>query len=252
MKVLVIVKAVPDTGARITATDDGSGVTLDGVNLECNAYDEFGLEQALQVGGEITALSVGGAEMDEALRKALALGVGAAVRIEPAAGLDPLGSARLIAAWAGDKGFGLIFAGKQAVDTDQAQMPQLVAELLDWPHATAVSRFEAGDGEVTAVKRFEFGEVTQTVKLPAVISCEKGLNEPRFPSLQGRLKAKKKPIDLIEAGSLGVEAADLAPRIQTEGYENPPEKQPGRILEGDAAEAAAALVKALREEAKVV
>ncbi len=259
MKIAVCVKQVPSTTARIAPTADGSAIDLAGVEMILNPYDEYAVEEALRVkdkvaGSEVTALTVGTADVAKVLTQAFALGADEGLLIE-APGADAAAAARCAAAALKTLGPDLIFCGRQAIDDDQWLFPGMLAELLDVPHVTAASAFELDASGTKATCRcvVEGGEQVVEVQLPAVISANKGLNEPRVPTLKGRLNAKKKKPQVKKPSELGLSDADIAPALPGTAYAPPPEKQPGKMIEAAApADAAAELVKLLRDEAKVI
>ncbi len=251
MKIGVLVKQVPDTETKIRILDDGSGIESGDIKWVVNPYDEFAIEEALklkqQEGGEVVIFSVGPDRAQEAIRTALAMGGDRGVHVvdEPA---EPWITASKLASVVQAEGSEILFAGKQAVDDDAVQVPVMVAELLSWPHVSAISTFECADGKVKA-NRVVGGGVTLVTEttLPGLFSCDKGLNEPRYASLPGIMKARRKKIDKpADAGS-----ADSL--ITVSNYRLPPERPAGQIVEGETAqEQAAELVRLLREEAKVL
>jgi electron transfer flavoprotein beta subunit len=247
---VVCVKQVPDTETRVKLAADGRHLDPAGVTWVLNPYDEYAVEQALRVreqqsGGEVVAISVGGAGAQTTLRNVLALGADRAIHLrtdQPAP--DPLAVARALAAEIRGLGPGLVWFGKQAVDDDQAQVGPIVAELLDLPCATVAASFALEGEKVTVERDIEGGREVLELTLPAVISADKGLNEPRYASLKGIMAAKKKPIEEKPA-ELG------EPNLEVVALELPPARAAGRIV-GQGAAAAAELVRVLREEAKVI
>jgi electron transfer flavoprotein beta subunit len=249
----VIMKHVPDSEALIKVKPDGSGYVKEGVKFVMNPYDEFGVEEALKKkeaagAGEVTIVSLGPERSVEAIRTALAMGAdkGVLLKIGEDEYTDALGVAKALAAELKGGDYKLIFCGKQAIDDDMAQVGPMVAELLDLPCVTVVTKVEVSGDKAVLTREIEGGKEIVEVKLPAVVACQKGLNEPRYASLPGIMKAKKKPLDIKDAK---LEAANS----EITKWEAPPQRPPGRIIEGDdAAAKAKALVKALREEAKVI
>jgi electron transfer flavoprotein beta subunit len=247
---VVCVKQVPDTETRVKVAADGRNLDPAGVTWVLNPYDEYAVEQALRVreqqgGGEIVAVSIGGASVPTALREVLALGADRAVHLRtdvPAP--DPLSLARALVAEVGGLGADLVWFGKQAVDDDQGQVGPMVAELLGLPCATVAATFALADGRITVEREIETGREVVELALPAVVTAEKGLNEPRYASLKGRMAAKKKAIEERPA-ALG------APALEVVALELPPARPAGRIV-GQGAEAVAELVRALRDEAQVI
>ena len=263
MKIGVLVKQVPDTESRIVPSSDGASISEDGLKFVPNPYDEFAIEQALQLkeanGGEVVVFGLGPNRALDALRTALAMGADRAVHLSDDAyqGGDAIATARALAAAVKKEEIELVFAGRQAVDDDNMQVPQLVAEELGWPSLSSVHSFELKDGAIEA-RRFSDGgeDEVWSSSLPAVVSADKGLNEPRYASLPGIMKAKKKPVDTPAPGDLGLDAASLGQagsRLSVTNYAEPPARPAGRIIdEGDLSASVKELVRALREEAKVI
>jgi electron transfer flavoprotein beta subunit len=247
---VVCVKQVPDTETRVKLAADGRNLDPAGVTWVLNPYDEYAAEQALRVreqqgGGEVVAISVGGAGVQTTLRNVLALGADRAVHLKSeSAAPDPLAVARALAAEIRGLGPGLVWFGKQAVDDDQAQVGPVVAELLDLPCVTVAATFVLEGEKVTVEREIEGGREVVELALPAVITADKGLNEPRYASLKGIMAAKKKPIEEKPA-ELG------EPNLEVVALELPPARAAGRIV-GQGAEAVAELVRVLREDAKVI
>jgi electron transfer flavoprotein beta subunit len=249
----VIMKHVPDSEALIKVKPDGSGYVKEGVKFVMNPYDEFGVEEALKNkeaagAGEVTILSLGPERSVEAIRTALAMGAdkGVLLKIGEDEYTDALGVAKALAEELKSGDFKLIFCGKQAIDDDMAQVGPMVAELLDLPCVTVVTKVEVSGDKAVLTREIEGGKEIVEVTLPAIVACQKGLNEPRYASLPGIMKAKKKPLEIKD---IKLEAANS----EITKWEAPPERPPGRIIEGDdPAAKAKALVKALREEAKVI
>jgi electron transfer flavoprotein beta subunit len=246
-------KHVPDSEALIKVKPDGSGYVKEGVKFVMNPYDEFGVEEALKNkeaagAGEVTILSLGPERSVEAIRTALAMGAdkGVLLKIGEDEYTDALGVAKALAEELKSGDFKLIFCGKQAIDDDMAQVGPMVAELLDLPCVTVVTKVEVSGDKAVLTREIEGGKEIVEVTLPAIVACQKGLNEPRYASLPGIMKAKKKPLEIKD---IKLEAANS----EITKWEAPPERPPGRIIEGDdPAAKAKALVKALREEAKVI
>lgn len=258
MKIAVCIKLVPSTTALIRVAASGLSLDLAGVELVLSPYDELALEEALRTrekfaGSELLALSIGGHGATRILEHAYALGVDRALLVK-AVDLDARAAARCAAAALKSFAPDLVFCGRQAIDDDQWLFPGALAEWLDLPHVTALSSFEldAGGGKATCRRRIEGGEECIELRLPAVVSCDKGLNDPRSPTLKGRLNSKKKPITIQTPADLGLDAAALAPAFQISGYAPPPAKSPGRVLSSPPQAAAAELARLLREEAKVI
>ncbi len=247
---VVCVKQVPDTETRVRVAADGRSLDPAGVTWVLNPYDEYAVEQALRVreqqgGGEIVAVSGGGPAVPAALREVLALGADRAIHLTTdAVAPDPLSLARALVAELRGLGAELVWFGKQAVDDDQAQVGPMVAELLGLPCATVAASFALADGRITVEREVETGREVVELPLPAVITAEKGLNEPRYASLKGRMAAKKKAIE--------ERPAELGPPVlEVVALELPPARPAGRIV-GQGAAAVVELVRALRDEAQVL
>ncbi len=252
MNVVVLVKQVPDTATRIKVSSGGVEIDPRGVNYVMNPYDEFAVEEALRVkelhGGQVTVLTVGGEKADEALRTALAMGADEAVRVSADA-KDPLTTARAIASVVRELGPDLVIAGKQAVDDDQGQVGSLVAALLDWPQVTVVTELELSPEGGVAEREVEGGVEVVEFSLPAVLTAQKGLNEPRYASLPGIMKAKRKEIRQVAVDA----AVTGEPVLRTTALHVPEERSAGIILRDmDAAALAKELVRLLHEEAKLI
>lgn len=247
---VVCIKQVPDTETRVRVGGDGRSLDPAGVTWIINPYDEFAIEAALQLkeklgAGEVVVVSLGAAGVQTAIRSALAMGADRAIHLKSDAGSpDPLAVALALAAVLRELNPGLVWLGKQAVDDDAAQVGPMLAELLGLPCATRVMKFEL-DGQVARVEReIEGGVESAEVPLPAVLTTDKGLNQPRFASLKGIMAAKKKTIE--------ERPADLgAPALEVVALELPPPRAAGRIV-GEGAAAVPELVRVLREEAKAI
>ncbi len=258
MKIAVCVKQVPDTETRVRIAPDGKGIVETDVNWVVSPYDEFAIEEALKIkeakGGEVVLVSVGPDRVQSALRNGLAMGADAALHLKDAAfeGLDPLGTARVLAAAIKGLGADLIFTGQQGVGGDHSQVPGLLAELLDLPQVTMAVKVELAEGSARVEREVEGAHEVWETSLPAVISAQKGLNEPRYASLKGIMAAKKKPIDVKDAAALGLDPTALAARAVVTSLELPPARQAVRMIEGDADTQVKELLRLLHEEAKVI
>mgnify|MGYP003573293369 CR=1 FL=1 len=256
MEIAVLLKQVPATESLIEIADDGTTIKTDGINWVMNPYDELAVEEALQIraaaGGTVTVFSLGPEKAVEALRTALAMGADTAVRIDPEGkALDGLATADVLAGELKKGSFDLIIAGHRAVDDDNFQVGPAVAEFMGIPHISMVIRQEVADSKIRCTRTIDGGTLVLETALPALITTQRGLNEPRYASLPGIMKAKKKPIDSRALSETGSDAGE--PMVKIVALRLPPQRQGGRIIEGDsAADKAAALVKALREEAKVI
>ena len=263
MRILIVVKQVPDSRATLSVASDGSGIDKAGVKFVCNPFDEFGAEQAVQLREkrsdveEIVAVTIGPADAVATLRTALAMGADCGVHIvaDESVMHDELYLARALAAAIGrdERGFDLILCGKQGIDNDSGELGPALGECLGWPHIGAIVELELNDAgdHATARRRIEGGVEVVEAGLPVLLTCEKGLVEPRYPSLPNIVKAKKKPVETVE-----VEALDgmsgVAPASVFVGLAPPPAREACRMIEGEPAEMAKELVRVLREEAKVV
>jgi electron transfer flavoprotein beta subunit len=254
VKIAVLVKPVPATDTRVKVHADGRHLDPAGVSVVVNPYDEFALEEALQLkekagDGEVVLLTVGPAGAATTIRNGLAMGADRAVLLTASDEPEPLQVARALATEIKAGGFDLVLCGKQAVDDDAAQVPGMLAELLGWPGVTVVAKL-ALDGPVApgttalAHREIEGGIEEVRFALPAVVAAQKGLNEPRYASLKGIMAAKKKPIEERPA-ELG------APGLEVLGLALPKERSAGRIV-GEGVGAVPELVRVLREEAKVI
>ena len=262
MKLIVLMKQVPDTETKVQVKPGETAISTDGVTYVINPYDEYAIEEALKIKeakgeGEVTLLSLGWDKAAEALRTGLAMGADKAVHLNDAAFLD--GDAHSIAvalAKAAQKmECDLILCGKQAIDNDNHQVGVRVAELLGVAHVGVVTKLELEDGKAVAHREIEGGSEVVEVPLPAVITCQKGLNEPRYASLKGIMKAKKKPLEAkapadVDASPDEVGKAGAKTTVLT--MAPPEERAAGRVVEGEPEDAAREVVKLLREEAKVI
>lgn len=249
MKILVAVKRVVDYNVKVRAKADGSGVETANVKMSMNPFDEIAVEEAvrLQEAGkaqEIVAVSLGVAACQDTIRTALAMGADRGILVETDVELQPLAVAKLLKAVVAKEQPDLIILGKQAIDDDANQTGQMLAALLGWPQGTFASKVETGDGTVAVTREIDGGLETVALKLPAVVTTDLRLNEPRFVKLPNIMKAKKKPLDVLKPVDLGV---DVAPRIATLKVQEPPKRQAG-IKVGSVAE----LVDKLRNEAHVI
>jgi electron transfer flavoprotein beta subunit len=258
MNIVVLIKRVPDTETRIQLKD--GKVVTEGISWIISPYDEYGVEEALRIvekhGGKVTLVCLGPEEAKETIRKGLALGADEAIHINDPALLngDASTTAKVLAATLKTLQYDLILAGKQAVDEDNAQVAVRVAELLGLPHVNSVIKLELSDDKQSAkcLREVDGDRDLAETSLPAIITAQQGLNEPRYPSLKGIMGAKKKPIKDVKATDLGLDPASLAPKVETVKLDPPPARPPGKIIPGDPATAAKELVRLLHEEAKVI
>jgi len=262
--ILVCMKQVPDTETKIQINPEGSGIVTEGIKYVMNPYDEFAVEEALRIkeklGGTVTIVSMGPARATEAIRTGLAMGADKGVHLNDPAfeGADSYATAKALAAAIKNLPHDLVLAGKQAVDNDNAQVYAALAELLGIPHVSVVTKLEvAADGKSVKAEREVEGGAKEVIQasLPALIAAQKGLNEPRYASLPGIMKAKKKPIDVVDLAKSGLSANEVGvagSKLKTVKYALPPDRAAGKVLEGDPEELAAKLAKLLREEAKAI
>jgi electron transfer flavoprotein beta subunit len=262
MKILVGIKHVPDTETKIKIGADGVAIDQAAVSKwVISPFDEYALEQALLFReaageGEVVLVCAGRQVAQQTLRQGLAMGADRAVLIQDERFdlADGLTRAKAVAAVAREEEPELALFGKYGVGTDEVQTGPMVAELLDWPHVSSVSKLELAGGRFTAEHGIEGAVEVLEGSLPAVITCEKGLNEPRYPSLKGIMQAKKKPITTKQPSDVGIEDAELGTEkmLVWESLELPTERGGGKLIDGDPEEAARELVRLLHEEAKVI
>ncbi|GDX80752.1 electron transfer flavoprotein subunit beta [Deltaproteobacteria bacterium] len=263
MKIGVCLKQVPATDTRIRVNADATAILTDDVKFEINPYDEYALEEALQLKAagkatEVITFTLGGADADPRIRDGLARGADRAVRIDdPAlAGSDALGVARALAAALKAEGVGLVLAGRQAVDGDGSAVPAMIAELLGCAQVSWVDKLTI-EGESFTAQRAAGGGVREVVtgSLPAVVTTDKGLNTPRYATLPGIMKAKAKPIAVKKLADLALDASSVGAGAALVSFSNmgqPAARPAGRILKGDSASVVAELVSLLHNEAKVI
>ena len=249
MKILVPVKRVVDYNVKVRVKSDQSGVELAGVKMAINPFDEIAVEEAVRlkeagVATEVVAVSCGTTACQETLRSALAMGADRAILVDSDAELQPLAVAKLLKAVAEREQPQMVICGKQAIDDDANQTGQMLAALMGWPQATFASKVAPGEGVVAVTREIDGGLETIELKLPAVITADLRLNEPRYATLPNIMKAKKKPLDVIVAAELGV---DITPRLRHARHAEPAARK-GGIKVADVAE----LVNKLRNEAKVI
>ncbi|GIO15408.1 electron transfer flavoprotein subunit beta [Cohnella xylanilytica] len=255
MNICVLLKQTFDTEERIVLQD--GRIAEDGVKYVINPYDEYAVEEAIRLkerhGGTVVAVSAGPERAAEALRTALAMGADEAVLLDgDRIGEDEAAVAKALAAYAGPKGFDLILAGNFSIDNGSGQVAVRLAERLGIPHVSSIVKLTVSGDKAEALRDAEGDTETVEVRLPALFTAQQGLNEPRYPSLPGIMKAKKKPFERAGLEELGLTEADLAPRATRERLSLPPERKAGQVLKGDPAELAARLVGLLRSEAKVL
>ncbi|MCW5751595.1 MAG: electron transfer flavoprotein subunit beta/FixA family protein [Alphaproteobacteria bacterium] len=249
MKVIVAVKRVVDYNVKIRVKADKTGVELSNVKMSMNPFDEIGVEEAVRlkeagVASEVVAVSIGPAQAQETIRTALAMGADRGILIKTDEEVQPLAVAKLLKAVVEAEAPQIVILGKQAIDDDSNQTGQMLAALLGWAQGTFASKVALGDGKATVTREVDGGLQTVELKLPAVVTTDLRLNEPRYASLPNIMKAKKKPIDEKTPADLGV---DIAPRLKTLKVEEPPKRQAGRKVAS-----VEELVQALKNEAGVI
>ena len=262
MNIFVCVKQVPDTETKIVPTGDGTFIETTGVKWIMNPYDEFAVEQALllqaaNAGSTVTVLRVGSTKDTEALRTAMAMGADDAFLVDAGDNLDSYTIAKALKGAIAKSGKtpDIILTGKQAIDDDCLQVPQILATMLDMPSVSNIVGFDGGAPEITVKREAEGGAAEiYSVKLPAIIGCNKGLNTPRYASLPGIMKAKKKPLTTLSLADVGVSDADR--RVKYSGFTLPPEKPAGKKFDATDSAKMGGVVKEvvglLRTEAKVI
>ncbi len=249
MKLLVPIKRVVDFTVKVRVKPDGSGVDLDNVKMSMNPFDEIAVEEAIRlkergVATEIIVVSFGPAACQETLRTALAMGADRAILVETDTELEPLAVAKLLKQIVAKEEPQLVILGKQAIDDDSNQTGQMLAALLDWPQGTFASKLEVAAGKATVTREIDGGLETIELPLPAVVTTDLRLNEPRYTSLPNIIKAKKRPLDILKAADL---QTDIAPRLKIQKVEAPQPRKAG-IRVSSVEE----LVTKLRDEAKVL
>ncbi len=262
MNSIVCLKQVPDTEAQLRVKSEEIGT--EGVKFIISPYDEYGVEEALvqkeKAGaGEVSIVCLGPDRCIEAIRTGLAMGADKAFHIDDPAfdGSDAMATAKALAEQIKKMDdYGLIFCGKQAIDDDQGLVGVALAEYLNIPHASLVTKVEVADGKAKVNRQIVGGEQTVELPIPCVITAQKGLNEPRYASLPGIMKAKKKPLTPVKAADLGIDAAATGAagsKTKASNFSSPPARTDAKIIDGESAEEkAAGLAKALREEAKII
>jgi len=251
MELFVCIKRVPDSAAKIRVAADGKGIDPAGVEYVISPYDEMALEKAIQIkegaGGAatITVVCLGPAEATKEIRQALAMGADKAIHIkDQGGGRGPLGIAQVLADTIRERKYDAILFGRQSIDSDNSAVGIIVARLLDLPVVSLVTKLDMKDGVAHAHREAEGGTEVIEVNLPAVFTAQRGLAEPRYPSIKGIMMAKKKPIEEVEAPA-------PSGRLEIEKLSPPPERAAGKIV-GEGAEAVPELVRLLRQEAKVI
>lgn len=257
MNIYVLLKRTFDTEEKITLSN--GKINEDGAEFIINPYDEYAVEEAIQVrdaqGGEITVVSVGNEEAEKQLRTALAMGADKAVLINTEDDIengDQFTTARVIAEYLKDKDADLILAGNVAIDGGSGQVGPRVAEILDIPYITTITKLEINGQNVSVTRDVEGDSEVIETSLPLLVTAQQGLNEPRYPSLPGIMKAKKKPLEELELDDLDLEEDDVEAKTKTVEIFLPPKKEAGKILSGEINEQVSELVQLLRSEAKVI
>jgi len=249
MKLLVPVKRVVDYNVKVRVKPDGSGVETANVKMSMNPFDEIAVEEAVRLkekgaATEIVAVSIGPAQAQEQIRTALAMGADRGILVEVADTVEPIAVAKILKAIVEKEGPQMVILGKQAIDDDMNATGQMLAALLGWGQGTFASKVEIADGAANVTREVDGGLETVKLTLPAIVTTDLRLNEPRYASLPNIMKARKKPIETIKPGDLGV---DTTPRLKVIKVEEPAKRQAG-VKVGSAAE----LVAKLRNEAKVI
>ncbi len=256
MNIYVLVKRTFDTEEKIVVS--GGHIQEDGAEFIINPYDEYAIEEAIQVrdahGGEVTVITMGDEEAEKQLRTALAMGADKAVLIntEDVEDLDQFSAAHILAEYLKDKEADLILAGNVAIDGGSGQVGPRVAELLGINYVTTITNLEI-NGDTVAIKRDVEGDTEELeTTLPLLVTAQQGLNEPRYPSLPGIMKAKKKPLEELELDDLDIDEDDVEAKTETVEIYLPPKKEAGKVLQGDLQDQVKELVGLLRTEAKVI
>ena len=249
MKILVAVKRVIDYNVQVRVKEDGTGVVTDNVKMSTNPPDDNAIEEAVKIkeagkATEIVAITVGGEKSQETVRKALAVGADKGIHVKTDGVLEPLAVSKIIQKIVEKEKPDLVFMGKQAIDDDCNQTGQMLSALLNWPQATFASNIEVKDNTLEVTREIDEGLETIEINIPAIVTCDLRLNEPRYASLPNIMKAKKKPIEEINVSDLGI---DITPRVQQLKVEEPPKRKAG-IKVASVEE----LVQKLKNEAKVI
>ena len=249
MKILVAVKRVIDYNVQVRVKEDGSGVVTDNVKMSTNPPDDNAVEEAVKMkesgkAKEVVAITIGEEKAQETVRKALAVGVDRGIHVKAESAIEPLAVAKILQKIVDKEKPDLVFMGKQAIDDDCNQTGQMLAALLNWPQATFASKINIKDNKLEVIREVDEGLETIEVNVPAIVTCDLRLNEPRYASLPGIMKARKKEIKEIAAADLGV---DITPRLTVQTLEPPTKKEGGKKVE-----TVAELITLLHDEAKVI
>lgn len=257
MNIYVLMKRTFDTEEKITIAN--GKINEDGAEFIINPYDEYAIEEAIQVrdaqGGEVTVISVGNEETEKQLRTALAMGADKAVLInieDDVEDGDQFTTAKILAEYLKDKEADLILGGNVAIDGGSGQVAPRVAEQLGMPYVTTITKLEINGSTATITRDVEGDSEVIETSLPVLVTAQQGLNEPRYPSLPGIMKAKKKPLDELELDDLDLDEDDVAAKTKTIEIYLPPQKEAGKVLQGELADQVKELVNLLHTEAKVV
>ena len=249
MKILVAVKRVIDYNVQIRVKEDGTGIVTDNVKMSTNPPDDNAIEEAVKIkeagkATEVVAITVGEEKAQETVRKALAVGADRGIHVKADGILEPLAVSKILQKIVEKENPDLVFMGKQAIDDDCNQTGQMLSALLNWPQATFASKIDVKDNKLEVTREIDEGLETIEINVPAIVTCDLRLNEPRYASLPNIMKAKKKPIEEISASDLGI---DTSPRVEQIKVEEPPKRKAG-IKVANVAE----LVQKLKNEAKVI
>ena len=249
MKILVAVKRVIDYNVQIRVKEDGTGVVTDNVKMSTNPPDDNAVEEAVKIkeagkATEVVAVTIGEEKAQETVRKALAVGADRGIHVKVDGTIEPLAVSKLLQKVVEKESPDLVFMGKQAIDDDCNQTGQMLSALLNWPQATFASKIDVKDGKLEVVREIDEGLETIEINVPAIVTCDLRLNEPRYASLPNIMKAKRKPLEEISPSDLGV---DTNKRLEVLKVEDPPSREAGMIL-GSVDE----LVDKLKNEAKVI
>ena len=249
MKILVAVKRVIDYNVQVRVKDDGTGVVTDNVKMSTNPPDDNAIEEAVKIkesgkAKEVVAITIGDDKAQETVRKALAVGADRGIHVKVDGIVEPLAVSKILKKIVEKENPDLVFMGKQAIDDDCNQTGQMLSALLNWPQATFASKIDLKDNKLEVTREIDEGLETIEINVPAIVTCDLRLNEPRYASLPNIMKAKKKPIEEIAASDLGV---DTSPRVEQIKVEEPPKRKAG-IKVANVAE----LVQELKNEAKVI
>jgi electron transfer flavoprotein beta subunit len=261
MNTIVCVKHVPDTESAIRVSPDGSGIEMEGLNFVLNPYDEYAVEEAIQIKerlgeGKITAVCIGPQDATKSIRTCLAMGSDDAVHVldNDYQRYDGTTTALILASVIRDMEFDLILCGKQSVDDDCSQVGPALAEFLGIPNVSVITKLDLSEdrSRVTVEREIEGANEIVECSLPALLTAQKGLNEPRYPALPNIMKAKKKPITTKTLDDLGLSADETTPKVDIKGFSAPPERKAGKVLEGSPQEVVKEVLRLLMEEARVL